>query len=292
MAEINDKNNELQAQNKLSGASNGTPSSAPSGAPSAAPRPRRRPLRLPFDGRKQDIGGWAYDHRIGLCITLIVYLVLGIAFFSSKILLGRKSSTQGMYIDLSTVELLERERDRLAEEVRRANSQIDWNAIRNTSSNENALNENLQDDRGTNTAALNSSAEEVEQRMRANREAFERGMAEVKSITKRGEGDDKGEQRSDTKAKGRVTVSFSLKNPVRYSRHLIKPAYRCEGGGEVVVNITVNQRGEVTSAYVASGGDECMRTTAVQSAKGSKFDYNESAPKQQQGTITYIFIPQ
>lgn len=268
-------------------------SSAPTSAPtSAAPRPRRRPLRLPFDGRRQDVGGWVYDHRIGLCITLIVYLVLGIAFFSSKILLGRKPSSQGMYIDLSTVELLERERDRLAEEVRRANSQIDWNAIRNTSSNENALNENLQDDRGTNTAALNSSAEEVEQRMRANREAFERGMAEVESISKRGEGGAKDEQRNDAKVKGRVTVSFSLKNPVRYSRHLIKPAYRCEGGGEVVVNITVNQRGEVTSAYVASGGDECMRTTAVQAAKGSKFDYNESAPKQQQGVITYIFIPQ
>lgn len=289
MSEINEKNNDKSVQEAPnSGGSSGV-SSSPSGG---APRPRRRPLRLPFDGRKQDAGSWAYDHRIGLCITLIVYLVLGIAFFSSKILMGRKPSTQGMYIDLSTVELLERERDRLAEEVRRANSQIDWNAIRNTSSNENALNENLQDDRGTNTAALNSSAEEVEQRMRANREAFERGMAEVESISKRVDGGDTNTQHNDTKAKGRVTVSFSLKNPVRYSRHLIKPAYRCEGGGEVVVNITVNQRGEVTSAYVASGGDECMRTTAVQAAKGSKFDYNESAPKQQQGTITYIFIPQ
>lgn len=264
----------------------------PSVSPSAAPRPRRRPLRLPFDGRKQDVGGWAYDHRIGLCITLIVYLSLGIAFFSSKILMGRKPHTQGMYIDLSTVELLEQERDRLAEEVRRANSKIDWSAIRNTSSNENALNENLQDDRGTNTAALNSSAEATEQRMRANREAYERGMAEVESISKRSESSGESDERKDTKAKGRVTVSFSLKSPVRYSRHLIKPAYRCEGGGEVVVNIIVNQSGEVTSAWVSSGGDECMRTTAVQAARGSKFDYNESAPAKQQGTITYIFIPQ
>lgn len=255
-------------------------------------RSRRKPLRLPFDGRKQDAGGWAYDHRIGLCITLIVYLLLGIAFFSSKILMGRKPSTQGMYIDLSTVELLERERDRLEEEVRRANSKIDWSAIRNTSSNENALNENLADDRGTNTAALNSSAEEVEQRMRANREAYERGMAEVRSITKQEDGTEGDNQSADRKVKGRVTVSFSLTNPVRYSRHLIKPAYRCEGGGEVVVSIIVNQSGEVTSASVISGGDECMRSTAIRSARGSRFDYNENAPVKQSGTITYIFIPQ
>ncbi|MBQ5754016.1 MAG: energy transducer TonB, partial [Alistipes sp.] len=41
---------------------------------------RRQRLRLPFDDRKQDAGGWAYDHRIGLSVTLIVYLLIGIAF--------------------------------------------------------------------------------------------------------------------------------------------------------------------------------------------------------------------
>jgi hypothetical protein len=103
----------------------------------------------------------------------------------------------------------------------------------------------------------------------------------------------KGEsKKQDTKRKGTVTVSFSLKNPTRYSRHLVKPAYRCEGGGEVVVAIIVNQRGEVTQAWIESGGDECMRQTAIQSARGSRFDINKSAPTKQQGTITYIFIPQ
>jgi hypothetical protein len=125
-------------------------------------RPRRKPLRLPFDNRKQDIGSWAYDHRVGLFITIIIYLIIGIGFFASKIVIGRKVSQQGMYIDLQTVELLEKERDRLAEEVRRANQKIDWSKIRNTSSNENALNENLADDRGTKTAELNSDAEAVE----------------------------------------------------------------------------------------------------------------------------------
>lgn len=259
-------------------------------------RPRRKPLRLPFDNRSEDIGSWAFDHRVGLCITIIVYLLLGISFFASKIVIGRKASLQGMYVDLQTVEMLEKERDRLAEEVRRANQNIDWSKIRNTSSNENSLNENLSDDRGTNTSELNSDAEAVEARMRANRDAYERGLKDAKRAGERTSEDngvsssDKNKQ--DKRVKGSVTVSFSFKNPVRYSRDLIKPAYRCEGGGEVIVKAVIDQRGKVISAVVVSGGDECMRQTAISAAKGSRFDHNESAPAKQEGTITYIFIPQ
>lgn len=262
---------------------------------SAAKPPRRPRLKLPFDNRSEDIGSWAYDHRVGLCVTIIVYLLLGIGFFASKIVIGRKVSQQGMYIDLQELAALEQERDRLAEEVRRANQNIDWSKIRNTSSNENALNENLADDRGTNTSSLNEDAEAVEQRMRANREAYERGLKDAKRAGERTEGDknnDSSGNKSDKKVKGSVTVSFSFDNPVRYSRHLVKPAYRCEGGGEVVVKVAIDRAGKVLYAYVESGGDECMRQTAVSAAKGSRFDHNNSAPAKQEGTITYIFIPQ
>lgn len=263
--------------------------------PKAPQRPRRKPLRLPFDNRREDVGSWAYDHRVGLCVTIIVYLLLGIGFFASKILIGRKVSQQGMYIDIQMVDMLEKERDRLAEEVRRANQNIDWSKIRNTSSNENALNENLSDDRGTNTSELNDDAEAVEQRMRANREAYERGLKDAKRAGERSpeqkQGGDDG-VKSDKKVKGSVTVSFSFKNPVRYSRHLVKPAYRCEGGGEVVVKAVIDRAGKVLSATVSSGGDECMRQTAISAAKSSRFDHNSDAPAKQEGTITYIFIPQ
>lgn len=257
-------------------------------------RPRRKPLRLPFDNRREDIGSWAYDHRVGLFITIIIYLIIGIGFFASKIVIGRKVSQQGMYIDLQTVEMLEKERDRLAEEVRRANQKIDWSKIRNTSSNENALNENLADDRGTKTAELNSDAEAVEARMRANREAYERGLKDAKRAGERTEESKSSNDNanSDRKVKGSVTVSFSFKNPVRYSRYLVKPAYRCEGGGEVVVKAVIDRTGKVLSAVVVSGGDECMRQTAISAAKGSTFDHNSDAPAKQEGTITYIFIPQ
>ncbi len=266
------------------------------GAPNAggaARRQRRKPLKLPFDGRRQDAGGWVYDHRAGLSVTIIVYLLIGIAFISSKIVIHGRSSAQGMIIDLQTLEMLETERDRLEREVKRNNADIDWKSIRNLSSNESALNENLKDDRGTNAASLNESADEAERRMRSNREAYERGVAEARAIGENRPSDSRGDGDSrDRKIKGTVTVSYSFVDPVRYSRKLIKPAYRCEGGGEVVVDVVINRLGEVQSAQVVSGGDDCMRRTALEAARDSAFDYNESAPVRQSGTITYIFIPQ
>ena len=101
-----------------------------------------------------------------------------------------------------------------------------------------------------------------------------------------------GEERQDRKVKGRVTVSFSLTNPVRTSRWLEVPAYRCEGGGEVVVSITVNRAGEVTAARIEEGGDDCMREAALRAANISTFNIDPAAPARHQGTITYTFIPQ
>lgn len=255
---------------------------------------RKPKLRLPFDNRSEDPVGWIYDNRIGLCVTVIVYLVLSIVFVSAKIGTSKRSADETIYIDLGAVELLEEERDRLLEEVKRnnQNQNIDWSAVRNLSSNENALNEKLEDAKGTNASALNASAEATEREMRANREAYERGLREANAINDGCSQGNNGKERKDSKVNGSVTVSFSFKNPVRYSRYLVKPAYRCEGGGEVIVSVVVNQRGEVISAVVKSGGDECMRQTAVESARNSRFDINNNAPTKQQGTITYIFIPQ
>ena len=255
--------------------------------------PRRPRLRLPFDNRREDAGTWAYDHRIGLCVTLIAYLALMIVFVSSMIVVGARSHQQGMYVDLQSLAELEQEKARLEREVRerRAQEEIDWRSIRNQASNENALNEKLRDDRGTNAAALNQAAAEAEARMQANREAYEQGLAEERAIRER-RGREDGSEHQDRKVKGRVTVSFSLTNPVRTSRWLEVPAYLCEGGGDVVVSVTVNRAGKVVGARVVEGGDECMRESALRAARSSLFNIDETAPAKQTGTITYIFIPQ
>lgn len=264
------------------------------GGARSAGAPRKPRLNLPFDNRRADAGSWAYDHRIGLCVTLIAYLVLMIVFVSSKIVVGERPHQQGLYIDLQSLAQLEAERDRLEQELRQrqAAEEFDWKSVRNTVSNENELNEKLQDDRGTDAAALNDAAAEAEARMRANREAYEQGLAEEEAIRQRRGGDKAAGERRDRKVKGRVTVSFSLTDPVRQSVELNIPAYRCEGGGEVVVAITVDRSGEVVGARVVSGGDDCMREAALYAARVSTFNIDPQAPVRHRGTITYTFIPQ
>lgn len=253
-------------------------------------------LHLPFENRHKDVGEWAYDHRVGLSVMIICYLVLGIVFVGSKIILNDKPHLQGIYIDLQDLETLAEEKERLEREVemKQLQANMDWSSVRNLTSNEALLNENLKDDRGTRTEALNASAREIAEGMESNRAAYEAGLAEAEAILDKGraKSEDKTTEGQDSKFKGNVTVSFVLKDPVRTKRHLVVPAYRCEGGGKVVVAITVNRGGEVTAAKVVSGGDESMREAALDAAWKSLFNIDMSAPERHNGTITYLFIPQ
>lgn len=259
-------------------------------------RPARRPrMRLPFDNRKQDAGEWAYDHRLGLSVMIIVYLVMAIVFVSSKIIINSKPHMQGIYVDLQTLAELEAEKERLEQEIEMKQSDLDWSAIRNQTSNDALLNENLKDDRGINTAELNQSARDIAAGMQANRAAYEAGLAEAQSILeseRQSEQTGEKSQQQDTKVKGGVTVRYEFKDPVRTKRHLVVPAYLCDGGGQVVVAVTLNQGGEVISARVVSGGDEMMREEALKAARASLFNIDMSAPASHRGTITYTFIPQ
>lgn len=261
-------------------------------------KPLKRPrLRLPFDNRSTDAGEWAYDHRFGLFITLAAYLVLAIAFVASKITIGGDRVEQTLYIDLGTLETLEAERDRLQREVEQrqqaGEETFNWDEVRNVTSNENVLNENLSTDRGNHAAELNAGAAAAAEQMRANREAYERALAEVDAIGRDNGQEGRGSgEREDARVAGYVTVRLDIKNPTRTERHLLKPAFQCEGGGEVVVEVEVRCNGKVSAARVLSGGDDYMREVALRAARSSTVNIDPSAPDRQRGTITYIFVPQ
>lgn len=249
-------------------------------------------INLPFDNKKDDVGEWTYDNRIGLCVTVIAYLILSITFVAGKIVVGEKQHTQGMYIDLETLAALESEKDKLERELlekQQREDNIDWKKIQNLTSNENAQES---DNAKTQSSEFDESAKELQAEMEANREIYEKGLAEEQAILNSKAITKEETAREDSKIKGRVTVSFSLISPLRTSRHLVIPAYQCEGGGEVVVEIFVSCSGRVTSADVLSGGDRCMQETALRAAKRSLFNIDNHAPPKQKGTITYMFIPQ
>ncbi len=256
--------------------------------------PRRPKLRLPFTDKKGDMGVWAYDHRVGLCAMIIAYLVLAIVFVSAKIFVGTEPHTQGFYIELEELSALEQLRDRLEQQAQQQQEdQFDWSQVSNRTSNENSLDERVTDDRNTNTSALQEEAQRAQEQMEANRKAYEEALAAIEQQREEDrEQQQSTSERRDIKREGNVTVSYSFASPVRHAQELVVPAYQCEGGGEVELAVTLNARGEVTTAAVKRGGDNCMQQTALKAARASRFNSDSTVPDPQAGTITYIFIPQ
>ena len=102
----------------------------------------------------------------------------------------------------------------------------------------------------------------------------------------------KKEEKKPKYYKGPTRINFFLKN--RTERYIDIPVYKCQGSGKVVVDIVVNQNGEVVSTSVASANtsEECIINTALQSASISLFNIDLNADPRQKGTITYEFVAQ
>jgi TonB family protein len=264
-------------------------------------------VRLPFEKRRTDFASWSYDHRVGIFVTIVAYLVFGIVFITARIGLGSRDQLRSIIIETpEQKELTPQERQILTRML-----QEDFSDVRNLSSNENAeadsrtsngsagqeLNPALRDDRGTQASELYEDAGKVEDAMRANREAYEAGLAQERAMDRRDPGRESSSQtqRQDAKVQGRVTVSFSFADPLRTSVSLTPPAYMCAGGGVVELAVTLDNNGYVTSATVnknVSSGDECMQDAALGVARRSRFNVDPAAPSAHKGTITYTFIPQ
>ncbi|MBK8925619.1 MAG: hypothetical protein IPM74_06860 [Crocinitomicaceae bacterium] len=91
---------------------------------------------------------------------------------------------------------------------------------------------------------------------------------------------------------GDVMASFDLKD--RKAHALEKPGYTCNSAGTVMLEIKVDKNGSVRDVtYLPSGSSnatECMIEQSIKYAKRSRFNYSDSAPAVQTGTITYKFV--
>ena len=96
----------------------------------------------------------------------------------------------------------------------------------------------------------------------------------------------------DKQYEGRVTVRFDLE--ARSPRHLDVPGYKCQGRADIVVKISVSPSGEVLSAELVSGASDgsCFAIAALRSALASEFLPLSSAPRRQEGTLSYAFVAQ
>ncbi len=98
---------------------------------------------------------------------------------------------------------------------------------------------------------------------------------------------------------GDVMVEWDLRAPHQNNTWFVRnPGYTCGYGasGKVTVSIKVNQNGDVLDAKyepaLSRNANDCMIKQAVKYAGMSRFIYSSSAPKLQEGTITYTFIAQ
>jgi hypothetical protein len=101
------------------------------------------------------------------------------------------------------------------------------------------------------------------------------------------------EQIKQSNFKGKSNIHYFLEN--RYHLRLPIPVYLAEGGGEVTVDIFVDRDGRVIEAdprQNAAISDMTIMAYAKQAAEKTLFNSDPSAPIKQNGTITYIFVPQ
>jgi TonB family protein len=239
-----------------------------------------------------DFGMWAYEHRGAILLSIIIYLLFGIAFVAADIVVERSQAQTVIALDFSELEQLQEELKRAQEINRELSRQVDASPVVNAISNEHGLNERLNDHR-TDASSIYAEADAVQQRMRENASDYEMGLAAADEAGRRTE--EKGGERKTSRVQGNVSVSYWLSEPVRHAVRLPVPAYMCEGGGEVVVNITVDPSGEVIDCSIDesySENNSCLRRAALEKARVSKFNADSSAPARQQGTISYLFVPQ
>ena len=111
----------------------------------------------------------------------------------------------------------------------------------------------------------------------------------------KGSGKGGGDGDGDGPGKGSGTgpgISANLLN--RKAVSLPKPAYNSEKSGRVVVDITVDDQGNVIKAVAGGRGttvqDSELFRQAEAAARKAKFNPDNSAPEKQIGTITYNFI--
>ncbi len=247
------------------------------------------------------------DDRAGIYLTAIVHLAVLIVLLASG--LGYSLSGENSFVlDFSHQDEIERmeaeiERLRAEAEFREAISrklqeelggdvpvsqQSPSSDIRNIAVDRGAL----RDDRGTDAQQLYADAERLRQELLRGSDILDEDYAapapENPSKAEETEHEAKTESYS-----GPSVVAYELAG--RKASRLSIPAYRCLGGGEVKVLITVSPAGKVIDARIdesVSSTDRCLRDFAIRAAKASQFSARQGAAPKQSGYIVYQFIAQ
>ena len=233
------------------------------------------------------------DQKAGLLITVSVHLAVIIVFLVVQIHSERQRENS-VVLDFTAQEEAEKKeaQERLQEKVEAQLAQVlatQGVPIRNVAVDR----ASLKDDRGTNAEELYREAERLARELQEGQNRQEPADEDFAAVQDQTQQKQEGKVEKPKPYSGPSVLSWSLDG--RKATHLPIPAYRCYGGGQVTVVITVNNQGSVINAKVDDGSstkDGCLQGFAVRAARLSKFNASQTAPARQMGTITYAFISQ
>jgi len=246
---------------------------------------------------------WIVEHQVGLLGTIVFHLVILVIVLVLK-LSPVKEEGNTVYLEFQEPPAtLKEDPAKLAQELlKNADPKLAIQGkenrattVRNVAVNNNLdkLTDKLVDDKFGKSNPVYEEARQLAERMRANQQLYKKSL-EVDKTTSSQQGAGSGSARSSSEKayKGASVLSYSVEG--RQGVYLPVPAYLCEGGGDVVVNIVVNQRGAVIDASISARttASECLFAEALKAAKRSRFTMDEKASATQKGSIIYRFVAQ
>ncbi len=236
-----------------------------------------------------------FDQHKALIITVLLCSFLLLVMYNIK-LSNARDEMEAMMIDLDHLELQEP----VEEETEEAESEEQpQQPQQNNTQTHQAYNQNQQQREQTFQSRLNEIYEKNSAEQTASEEESSPTSEGEFSINKnrteeRRQQSDGNNTSEEISAKtGNVrnsSIAFSL---VGRSASLIpNPIYTCDTSGKIVVNITVNEEGIVTSTSINKGSstsnNECLIDNALEYAAGAVFSKLRGR-NAQKGTITYYF---
>ncbi|MDR2066205.1 MAG: hypothetical protein LBP85_10945 [Prevotellaceae bacterium] len=250
-----------------------------------------------FFEEKQTVAQRIKKHQTGIYLTVILHLLILVFLLASKIN-SVKEKKLTIAVDFSRETAKEAE-EKLLHEKEKLVAEIDkllkearnGKVIRNVAVNTEDLPvSTLKDDKGINEKVYEDARllQEKLDESRKKMQDLQTSKNEIPVYDKTESNQPKNES-----YKGASVITYMLEG--RKAMYLPVPVYKCLPGGDVCVQIEVNQSGYVIRANVVStvsASDECLRQEAINAAKLSRFNKSDSAPELQTGTIVYRFIAQ
>lgn len=229
-----------------------------------------------------------YSYRSFL-ITCLLFAIFFLALYSWKLGKGQEPFNPKYDIEYTETDpLLEEEQDELALselektniETNRAYNEAEAFLEEGTDAEEESLESKLaQMDAAITEGLTNNSNATIKAAKEKLNETFETSLSKEEGSKKATKGSNR-----------KTTIRYRLKD--RNALDLPNPVYICEGGGNIVISIEVNELGKVTKATYNKGlsttTNGCLIESALNYANDSRFTTLAGKPSQL-GTITYSF---